>query len=85
LYALPGAIHDAFSGQYAAFAQDAIDNQKLVSKGKLTLPVLAIGGDHSYGAHLATEIGFADNRRPTPSPLLAIETATPRCGVTAPQ
>jgi pimeloyl-ACP methyl ester carboxylesterase len=22
-----------------------------VSKGKLTLPVLAIGGDHSYGAH----------------------------------
>ena len=23
------------------------------------MPVLAIGGDHSYGAHLATEIGFA--------------------------
>ena len=59
LYARPGAIHDAFSGQYAAFAQDAIDNQKLVAKGKLTLPVLAIGGDHSYGIHLATEIGFA--------------------------
>jgi pimeloyl-ACP methyl ester carboxylesterase len=59
LYARPGAIHDAFSGQYAAFAQDAIDNQKLVAQGKLTLPVLAIGGDHSYGAHLATEIGFA--------------------------
>jgi pimeloyl-ACP methyl ester carboxylesterase len=59
LYARPGAIHDAFSGQFAAFAQDAIDNQKLVAKGKLTLPVLAIGGDHSYGAHLATEIGFA--------------------------
>jgi len=59
LYALPGAIHDAFSGQFAAFAQDAIDNQELVAKGKLTLPVLAIGGDHSYGAHLATEIGFA--------------------------
>jgi pimeloyl-ACP methyl ester carboxylesterase len=32
LYARPGAIHDAFSGQYAAFAQDAIDNQKLVAK-----------------------------------------------------
>jgi pimeloyl-ACP methyl ester carboxylesterase len=59
LYARPGAIHDAFSGQFAAFAQDAIDNQKLVAKGKLTLPVLAIGGDHSYGANLATEIGFA--------------------------
>jgi pimeloyl-ACP methyl ester carboxylesterase len=59
LYARPGAIHDAFSGQFAAFAQVAIDNQNLVAKGKLTLPVLAIGGDHSYGVHLATEIGFA--------------------------
>jgi pimeloyl-ACP methyl ester carboxylesterase len=59
LYARPGAIHDAFSGQFAAFAQDAIDNQTLVGKGKLTLPVLAIGGDHSYGGHLATEVGFA--------------------------
>ena len=59
LYARPGAIHDAFSGQFAAFAQDAIDNQTLLGKGKLTLPVLAIGGDHSYGAHLAAEVGFA--------------------------
>src|SRR5215472_16459420 len=59
LYARPGAIHDAFSGQFAAFAQDAIDNQKLVARAKLTIPVLAIGGDHSYGANLATEIGFA--------------------------
>jgi pimeloyl-ACP methyl ester carboxylesterase len=59
LYARPRAIHDAFSGQFAAFAQDAVDNQTLVGKGKLTLPVLAIGGDHSYGAHLATEVGFA--------------------------
>ena len=58
LYARPDAIHDAFSGQYAAFAQDAIDNQKLVATGKLKMPVLAIGGDHSYGAHIATEIGF---------------------------
>jgi len=59
LYARPSAIHNAFGGQFAAFAQDAIDNQQLVAKGKLKLPVLAIGGDHSYGAHLATEIGFA--------------------------
>ncbi|HUB97486.1 MAG TPA: alpha/beta hydrolase [Stellaceae bacterium] len=59
LYARPGAIHSAFSGQFAAFAQDAIDNRQLVEKGKLTMPVLAIGGDHSFGAALATEIGFA--------------------------
>jgi pimeloyl-ACP methyl ester carboxylesterase len=59
LYARPGAIHNAFGGQFAAFAQDAIDNQALLAKGKLTMPVLAIGGDHSYGAHLATEVSFA--------------------------
>jgi pimeloyl-ACP methyl ester carboxylesterase len=59
LYARPGAIHNAFSGQFAAFAQDAVDNQQLLAKGKLTMPVLAIGGDHSYGAKLAAEIGFA--------------------------
>jgi pimeloyl-ACP methyl ester carboxylesterase len=59
LYARPGAIHNAFSGQFAAFAQDAIDNQELLAKGKLQMPVLAIGGDHSYGAQLAAEVGFA--------------------------
>jgi pimeloyl-ACP methyl ester carboxylesterase len=60
LYARPGAIHDAFSGQFAAFAQDAVDNQKLLAeKGKLPIPVLAIGGDHSYGNNLAAEIAFA--------------------------
>jgi pimeloyl-ACP methyl ester carboxylesterase len=59
LYAQAGAIHDAFSGQFAAFVQDAIDNQELIARGKLTLPVLAIGGDHSYGVNLATEISFA--------------------------
>ena len=58
LYARPGAIHNAFSRQYAAFAQDAVDNQELLAKGKLTIPVLAIGGDHSWGARLASEIGF---------------------------
>ena len=59
LYAKPLAIHNALGGQFAAFADDAVDNQKLLEKGKLTMPVLAIGGDHSYGARLATEIGFA--------------------------
>ncbi|MBN8976167.1 MAG: alpha/beta hydrolase [Rhizobiales bacterium] len=63
LYARPHAIHNAFSGQFAAFADDAVDNQKLLAeKGKLTIPVLAIGGDHSYGTSLATEIAFAASR-----------------------
>lgn len=57
LYARPGAIHDATSGQFGAFAQDAKDNQALFAKvGKLQLPVLAIGGDHSYGASMKTEL-----------------------------
>ncbi|UHQ19352.1 alpha/beta hydrolase [Lysobacter sp. KIS68-7] len=57
LYAKPGAIHDAFSGQFAAFSQDAKDNQALFAKGgKLRLPILAIGGDHSYGAAMKTEL-----------------------------
>ncbi|MGO4549781.1 alpha/beta fold hydrolase [Lysobacter sp. 2RAF19] len=63
LYARPGAIHDATSGQFGAFAQDAKDNQALFAKGgKLKLPVLAIGGDHSYGASMQTEVAtVADN------------------------
>jgi pimeloyl-ACP methyl ester carboxylesterase len=57
LYARPKAIHDAFSGQFAAFTQDAEDNKSLFAKvGPLKMPVLAIGGDHSYGASLADEL-----------------------------
>ena len=59
LYARPGAIHNAFSGQFAAFSQDAKDNQALFAKlGKLQLPVLAIGGDHSYGSSMKTEMAY---------------------------
>ena len=58
LYARPHAMHDAFE-QFVAFPKDGVDNQALVAKGKLTIPVLAIGGSASYGAKLATEIGFA--------------------------
>jgi pimeloyl-ACP methyl ester carboxylesterase len=59
LYARPGAIHDAFSGQFAAFAQDAQDNKRLLAQtGKLPMPVLAIGGDHSYGASMQSELAY---------------------------
>jgi pimeloyl-ACP methyl ester carboxylesterase len=57
LYAMPGAIHNATSGQFAAFARDAEENQALFAKGgKLPMPILAIGGDHSYGAAMKTEL-----------------------------
>jgi pimeloyl-ACP methyl ester carboxylesterase len=58
LYARPQAMHDSFE-QFAAFPSDARDNQGFLAKGKLSLPVLAIGGEASYGGHLADEIGFA--------------------------
>jgi pimeloyl-ACP methyl ester carboxylesterase len=40
-------------------SKDTIANQQVVAEGKLKMPVLAIGGDHSYGEGLATEVGFA--------------------------
>jgi pimeloyl-ACP methyl ester carboxylesterase len=53
LYALPGAMHSGFA-QFAAFDQDAIDNRAyLAASGKLAMPVLAIGGEKSFGAGMA--------------------------------
>jgi pimeloyl-ACP methyl ester carboxylesterase len=53
LYALPGAMHSGFE-QFHAFDQDAIDNRAwLASKGKLTMPVLALGGEKSFGTQMA--------------------------------
>jgi pimeloyl-ACP methyl ester carboxylesterase len=57
LYARPGAMHSAFN-QFAAFSQDAIDNKELSAKGKLTMPVLAIGADHSFGTAMADDLRF---------------------------
>jgi pimeloyl-ACP methyl ester carboxylesterase len=57
LYARPGAMHSAFN-QFAAFAQDAIDNQAFAAKAKLAMPALAIGGDKSFGAALADIVRF---------------------------
>ena len=53
LYALPGAMHSGFS-QFAAFDQDAIDNRKFLESSKLAMPVLAIGGEKSFGTMMAT-------------------------------
>jgi len=58
LYARPGAMHAAFN-QFAAFAQDAVDNQALLAaKGKLAMPVLAIGAEKSFGAAMADDLRF---------------------------
>jgi pimeloyl-ACP methyl ester carboxylesterase len=48
LYALPGAMHSAFA-QFRSIRQDAEDN--IVSMAtKLAMPVLAVGGEKSFGA-----------------------------------
>ena len=53
LYALPGAMHSGFA-QFAAFDQDAIDNRAyLAAGGKLTMPILAVGGEKSFGTAMA--------------------------------
>jgi pimeloyl-ACP methyl ester carboxylesterase len=57
LYAQPGAMHAAFE-QFAAFSQDAVDNKALAAKGKLAMPVLAIGADKSFGTTQADVMRF---------------------------
>jgi len=57
LYARPGAMRAAFA-QFAAFAQDAIDNKALAARGKLAMPVLAVSGEQSFGAGMADHLRF---------------------------
>jgi pimeloyl-ACP methyl ester carboxylesterase len=58
LYAHKGRMHAGFA-QFAAFDQDAIDNRASLAKGRLQMPVLAIGGDHSFGPTMAHVMRFA--------------------------
>ncbi len=48
IYARPGNMHCAFE-QFAAFGQDAVDNRAFAATAKLSMPVLAIGADKSFG------------------------------------
>jgi pimeloyl-ACP methyl ester carboxylesterase/uncharacterized RmlC-like cupin family protein len=50
-YALPGAMRAGFA-QFAAFSQDVEDN-KIFQRTRLTMPVLAVGGEKSFGATMA--------------------------------
>jgi pimeloyl-ACP methyl ester carboxylesterase len=47
-YAMPGAMHSAFA-QFLSIPKDAEDNKKSLAT-KLPMPVLAIGGEKSFGA-----------------------------------
>jgi pimeloyl-ACP methyl ester carboxylesterase len=59
IYARPGAMHAAFN-QFAAFSQDASDNKVFANKGKLNMPILALGAEKSFGqqqAAIMREVG----------------------------
>src|SRR5579862_1671708 len=47
-YAQPGGMRAGFA-QFTAFSTDAADNQ-IFERTKLTMPVLAVGGEKSFGA-----------------------------------
>lgn len=51
LYARPRAMHAAFA-QFRSIRQDAVDNEASMAK-KLSMPVLAVGGEKSFGANEA--------------------------------
>jgi pimeloyl-ACP methyl ester carboxylesterase len=53
LYAEAGAMHAGFE-QFKAFDQDAMDNKAFVGKGMLTMSILAVGGEKSFGPMMAT-------------------------------
>lgn len=60
-YAQPGGMRAGFT-QFTAFSQDAKDNQEF-QKTKLTMPVMAVGGEKSFGPlqavimrHVATNV-----------------------------
>jgi pimeloyl-ACP methyl ester carboxylesterase/uncharacterized RmlC-like cupin family protein len=60
-YAQPGGMRAGFA-QFTAFSQDARDN-KIFEQTKLTMPVMAIGGEKSFGPlqavimrHVATNV-----------------------------
>jgi hypothetical protein len=56
LYAAPGRMHAGFR-QFAAFDQDAADNRAwLTTHGKITMPVLAVGGGASFGPMMAAVV-----------------------------
>ncbi|POA31877.1 MULTISPECIES: alpha/beta fold hydrolase [unclassified Pseudomonas] len=51
LYARPGAMHAAFA-QFRSIRQDEVDNKTSMAT-RLTMPVLAIGGEKSFGSNEA--------------------------------
>ncbi|MCF8477035.1 MAG: alpha/beta hydrolase [Pseudolabrys sp.] len=54
LYARPGNMHSASEQFATSNTKHAADNKAFQAKGKLTMPILALGADHSFGETQAT-------------------------------
>lgn len=52
-YSKPGALRAMFE-YYRAMSTDAADTRAVLANGKLKMPVLALGGDQSFGRRLTT-------------------------------
>jgi len=61
LYARPGSMHAGFA-QFATFDQDAVDNRAFVAAGKLDVPVLALGGEKSFGTTMGRDNALCGKR-----------------------
>jgi NAD(P)-dependent dehydrogenase (short-subunit alcohol dehydrogenase family) len=60
-HAEPGAMRASFA-QFLAFSQDAADNRAFLTRGKLQMPVLAFGGEATFGPGIGEAIrGVAEN------------------------
>jgi pimeloyl-ACP methyl ester carboxylesterase len=61
LYAQPGAMRAGFK-QFQAFSRDAADNKAFLARGKLQMPVLAFGGEATFGPMIGAVVRcVADN------------------------
>jgi pimeloyl-ACP methyl ester carboxylesterase len=58
LYAQAGAMRASFA-QFLAFTQDAADNSAILAQGKLRMPVLAPGGEATFGSMIGSVIRSA--------------------------
>jgi pimeloyl-ACP methyl ester carboxylesterase len=52
LYSMPGAMRASFA-QFRTFPQDALDSKTYTAKGKLMIPILAVGGESTFGSKMA--------------------------------
>jgi pimeloyl-ACP methyl ester carboxylesterase len=77
LYAQPGAMRAGFA-QFLSFRRDATDNKAFLAKGKLQMPVLALGGEATFGPMIGEVIRCVADITSHHT----IQTTSARCAIT---